>query len=144
MSANTKISLLLIDTDQTAMDICRKIIGFKFPELIVHCSCDVHEAAILFNDNKHHILMIDVFIADNRRFDIAHKVCAEKPDTLILFIAEDPVINRHYIESKAKELCLYGIINKPVDVVELFNAIAVAVAIIPKRIDGHAGQSEKC
>jgi DNA-binding NarL/FixJ family response regulator len=144
VSENTKISLLLIETDQAAMDICRKIIGRKFPELIVHCSCNADEGTFLFNATKPDILIIDVSIVDKSRFDIAHNVCAENPDTLTLFITEDPVVSRQYIESKAQDLCLFGIIDKPLDVRELLRAIEDAITIIKKTVSGQVAQFEEC
>jgi len=131
-----RISLLLIETEQAALEVCRDMIALHFPKLIVHAASDPDAALTLFKDQKHDIVVSDVCLPSEDGIRIAREMCSEKPDTLVLFITADPSLNRHIIEPFATELCLKRIIDKPLNIEELLSSISKAVEIIENR-DNH-------
>ncbi len=133
MSVNPKISLLLVEADQIAIETCNRIIVMQFPELLVHTAIDADEAILLFKQHKYDIVISDVFLPNKNGIQIAREVCAEKPDTLVLIITGDQPLTWHIMEPFAKELCLRRIICKPLDVNDLIQSITEAIAVITVR-----------
>jgi response regulator RpfG family c-di-GMP phosphodiesterase len=130
MSANNEISLLLFEIDQTALEMCRRIISRHFPALIVHSTNDADCAIELFQEHKHDIVISDVFIPKKSGIELARQACAVKPDTLVLFVTGEQHLNERILLPHAKDLCLHHIINKPLLVTELIASITEAIAKI--------------
>jgi DNA-binding NtrC family response regulator len=130
VSMVTGISLLLLESDQVAIEVCRKIIVMRFPQLLVHTASDADEALELFKAHQHHIVISDVFVAHKNGIEIAREVCGEKPDTIVLFITGDQPLTSQMVAHETRDLCLRRIINKPLDVNDLIQSISEAIAII--------------
>lgn len=130
MSEQKKISLLLAEADPTALEVCRAIITRRYPQLLVHAVTSADEGIELFRQYKHDIVISDVYFPRNSGIVLAREACAAKPDTLVMFLTGDYSLNTLLVDPGHGDICLHGIVNKPLDVTELLLSIASAITTI--------------
>ena len=133
MSADTKILLLLVQTNPVALKTCHRVILSGFPEIVVHTACDADEAISLFKEHKHDIVVSDIFMPKKNGIDIAREIYLQKKDTLVIFIGGEQTFKKLILEPHAGELCLHDLVNKPFEVDDLIQSIAEAITIVANR-----------
>lgn len=135
MPYNTDISLLIVENDPTALELCRSIISMRFPKMIVHTACNPADAIAKYKDQKHEIVISDLFAPKKDGIEIAKEICAMNPTTVIIFITGDTDTHWDTLKHKAKSLCLKGIIHKPINIAEVIDKITEAISILKINIE---------
>jgi two-component SAPR family response regulator len=118
------ISLLLVEGDKNALDVCSSIIRRRFPQMVVHAARTPKEALTLFTTRSHDIVVTDIFSSTGEAgIKIAEEVCSKKPNVKVIFISSNTDHNLPIFQSYPRPLCLDNIINKPIHAKELISKI---------------------
>lgn len=133
MPYNTDVSLLLVENDPLSLEVCQNIIAKRFPKMMLHTALNQIEAIDKYKEQKHEIVITDIFGQTKDGIKIAQKVCEINPTAIVIFITADTDMIWNTLKPKAKKLCLEGLIHKPIDIKELVNKIKEAVSILKNK-----------
>lgn len=127
MPINSNISLLLVENDRIALELCRKVIENFFPKMVIHTAEDPDEALVKYKDYKHEVVISDIFYPRKDGIKIARTICELYQTTVIIFITGDTDTTWNALKPVAKKLCLEALIHKPIDIRELIKNIKEAI-----------------
>lgn len=133
MPVRIDVLLLLVETNTVAIEFCREIISRRFPQVTVHTASTTFEAIALFKVHRHEIVVSDLLFPLETGLQLAREIWSLIPDTFVLFLSGNRVLDAKALWSAAKDRCEYQIVFKPLDVRELLQCIDDTIAVIARR-----------
>lgn len=124
MTENIKI--LIVEDEPDSLRISTLMVKKAIPHATVHAASNREEGILLFKQYKHDIVVSDYRMPNKGDGVIlADEVCREKPDVIFFFVTADDL--KDELESHPN-VCVAGVIPKPLDFNVLVRAICEAIA----------------
>lgn len=80
------VSLLVVEDDAQALNLLRKMIGVKLPDLVVHCAEDGNAGIKLFHEMLPEIVLTDINMPGLDGVRMAEEMKALRPGTRIIVL----------------------------------------------------------
>lgn len=124
MRGSTKI--LIVEDEPETLRLSIIMVQTAFPHATVHAASNREEGVLLFKQYRHDIVVSDYRMPNKGDGVIlADELCRDKPDVIFFFVTADDLkdeLERH------PNLCVAGVVPKPLDFSVLIRAITEAIA----------------
>ena len=120
-----KIKVIIVDDEKRSRELIFDIINFHFPEFIIETAENVASGIKKINKFKPDIVFLDIDMPDGTGFDILRNLSNYNFKVIFITGHEEHAI-------KAIKFSALDYILKPVNAIELVNAVKLAVSLIKK------------
>jgi DNA-binding response OmpR family regulator len=124
--------VLLVETEQSAMEILFKMIQMRFPGIELHSATTLEGTINLVQDNRYDLIVCDAFLATNARINFVRDICFNGSAQVIVIIG-DTAVTQGSFPTGIGENYIHDVIHKPVDYNVLFASIECAIQRIKAR-----------
>lgn len=133
------ISILYVEDEELTLKLQSTLLAKKFPDIVLYTAINGRQGLELFKAHKPEIVITDVNMSELSGVQMAEKILALKPDTKIIAITgksgKSSETDKDIMRSPDGKMVGFDrVLNKPIDVSELFGVIEQSISEIRQRI----------